>query len=108
MSNIRRYRDPDYCAATTTAALPWIDESGEAEGDRDNLLMAKPARLAVVDFEDTFGDINEDELMDAQQVLHMPRRLRHYHPPYLRTQQCPHLKNLRSVLTVLHLWISFS
>ena len=65
----------------------------ETEGGGESLLMVKPASapLAVVDFEDTSGDNNEDEywevieraeganisrLTDAQEVLHMPRRLR--------------------------------
>jgi hypothetical protein len=47
--------------------------------------------------------------MDTQDVLHMPRQLCHYPPPYSPTEQLqPHSKNLCLVPIVLHLQISFS
>jgi hypothetical protein len=65
----------------------------ETEGGGESLLMVKPASapLAMVNFEDTSGDIikvsigrvieraegaNMSRLTDTQEVLHMPRRLR--------------------------------
>ena len=47
--------------------------------------------------------------MDTQEVLHMPRQLHRYHPPYPWTQQPnPKPKNFCSVPIVFHLQITLS
>jgi hypothetical protein len=55
--------------------------------DPDVSSKSTTARGADAGFPINKLSINEDELMDAQEVLHMPRQLYRYHPPYLRTQQ---------------------
>jgi hypothetical protein len=56
---------------SSTSILIGVDESGEAEGAGESLLVPEPASAppAVGDFEDTSGEADEDEY---REIIELP------------------------------------